>query len=113
MSKTIRSILEELVSNFADKEDDGYWGFDTNLGSMESEFNQALAEIEEVILEARIEELRYHSLFYSGRKYSDKTDWKHEVELIELMNDNRILELTEYQIGEMLKKNGLITKLKN
>lgn len=58
---------------------------------------QHAKELELARIEAKIEELKYHSLFYSARKYSDKTDWKHEVELIESMNDNRIAELNRFK----------------
>lgn len=58
----------------------------------------AEAHIQKIILRERLEEVKYVLLFSVGRKYSDKSDWKHEVELYETMLNNRIAVL-ESQIN--------------
>lgn len=47
-----RLVLVSLVTNFAEKDEQGeWWGHDTNLGNQEEAFDQALSELASTIEE--------------------------------------------------------------
>lgn len=70
--KSIGQVLEELVNEFAYKDDNGdYHGHDTNLGDMKEEFDQALKEIKSICEEVMGEPIVYEWISYNST-ISDK-----------------------------------------
>ena len=70
--KTIKSVLEELVSHFAEKDGDEYWGYDTNVGNMTEHFDQALKEIKEIINNELIGEDEKCTVFSGDKNMIDE-----------------------------------------
>jgi hypothetical protein len=71
-SKTARTILEEFVGNFASKEKDGtYWGHDTDLGTCEECFDQALKELAEMFTVGELEGF-LNNIFLKGKTRKEK-----------------------------------------
>ena len=51
-----RLVLEELVTSFAEKDEQGeWWGHDTDLGNQEEAFDQALSELASIVEEERLQ----------------------------------------------------------
>lgn len=69
----VRLVLVSLVTNFAEKDEQGeWWGHDTNLGNQEEAFDQALSELASIVEEEAIQLLRnIKSIEYppSGKEY--------------------------------------------
>ena len=49
--KTLNKLLKELAEVFASKEEDGWWGHDTNIGECKKEFKEIELKIKDLILE--------------------------------------------------------------
>lgn len=57
--KTLKEILNQFAEHFAYRDSYGWWGMDTNLGDLDGEFDEVLAQIQQLLEECAPEEKKF------------------------------------------------------